>query len=196
MNYDPDKHHRRSIRLKNYDYSQAGYYFVTICCYQRQCLFGDIIDGVMKLNQYGEIVAENYQWLSQRYPYLILDEWIVMPNHFHGIIVLTDKPRRGGSRTAPTTLNHKDIILTDKNLPINPELKRKTLGRLIGVFKTVSTKQINLIRNMPGTKIWQRNYYEHIIRNKRLLENIRQYIINNSLSWHTDSLHPNNSPKW
>ena len=108
-----------------------------------------------------------------------------MPNHFHGIIVLTDKPRRGGSRTAPTTLNHKDIILTDKNLPINPELKRKTLGRLIGVFKTVSTKQINLIRNMPGTKIWQ-----------RLLENIRQYIINNSLSWHTDSLHPNNSPKW
>ena len=95
MKYDPNKQHRRSLRLKNYDYSQARYYFVTICCDRRQCLFGDIVDGVMQLNQYGEIVAQNYQWLSQRYPYLILDEWIVMPNHFHGIMILTDKPRRG-----------------------------------------------------------------------------------------------------
>ena len=201
MNYDPDLHHRRSIRLKNYDYSQTGYYFVTICCYQKQCLFGDIVDGLMQLNQYAEIVAENYQWLSQRYPYLILDEWIVMPNHFHGIMILTDQPRRGGSRTAPTmetapTLNRQDVILTDKNLPINPELKRKSLGRLIGAFKTVTTKQINQIRNTPGAKIWQRNYYEHIIRNERSLDNIRQYIINNPLSWHKDRLHPNNPSKW
>ncbi|MGK7948162.1 MAG: hypothetical protein AB4368_04995 [Xenococcaceae cyanobacterium] len=81
-----------------------------------------------------------------------------MPNHFHGIMVLIDKPRRGCSRTAPT-LNRNDVVLTDKNLPINPELKRKSLGRLIGAFKTVSTKQINLIRNAPGTPIWQRNYH-------------------------------------
>ncbi|MGK7936269.1 MAG: hypothetical protein AB4206_10825 [Xenococcaceae cyanobacterium] len=92
MQYYPEKHHRRSIRLKGYDYSQAGYYFVTICCYQKQCLFGNIVDGVVRLNQYGEIVAETYQWLSQRYPYLILDEWVIMPNHFHGIMVLTNKP--------------------------------------------------------------------------------------------------------
>ncbi|VEP18004.1 conserved hypothetical protein [Hyella patelloides LEGE 07179] len=92
MSYNPDKHHRRSIRLSGYDYSQAGYYFVTICCYQRQCFFGEIIDGAMQLNQYGEIVAETYQWLAQRYPYLILDEWVIMPNHFHGIMVLTNKP--------------------------------------------------------------------------------------------------------
>ena len=195
MNYDPAKHHRRSIRLPGYDYSQAGYYFVTICCYQRQCLFGDIVNGAMQLNRYGETVAQTYRWLSQRYPYLILDEWVIMPNHFHGIMVLTDKPRRGGSRTAPT-LNYKNVILTDKNLPINPELKHKTLGRLIGAFKTVSTKKINLICNTPGTKIWQRNYYEHIIRNEKALNNIRQYIINNPLSWHNDQLHPNNPSKW
>ena len=98
MKYYPAKHHRRSIRLPGYDYSQAGYYFVTICCYQRQCLFGDIVNGVMQLSQYGEIVAQTYQWLFQRYPYLILDEWIIMPNHFHEIMVITNKPRRGDSR--------------------------------------------------------------------------------------------------
>ena len=183
MKYDPTKHHRRSIRLKGYDYSQAGYYFVTICCYQRQCLFGEIVDGVMRLNQYGEIVAETYQWLSSRYPYVHLDKWIIMPNHFHGIIVLTDKLCRGASQSAPTTTN-------------NSELKRKPLGRLIGAFKTVSTKKINLIRNAPGTAIWQRNYYEHIIRNEESLNRIRQYIINNPLSWQIDQLHPDNPSKW
>ena len=75
-------------------------------------------------------------------------------------------------------------------------MKRKPLGRLIGTFKTVSTKKINLIRNTPGTKIWQRNYYEHIIRNETALNNIRQYIINNPLSWYKDQLHPNNPSKW
>lgn len=201
MRYDPARHNRRSIRLKEYDYSQSGFYFVTICCYQRQCLFGEIVDGVMELNQYGEIVAETYQWLSQRYPYLNLDEWIIMPNHFHGIMIISDKPRRGSSRTAPTIpntpiLNRKDVVLTDKNLPINPELKPKTLGRLIGVFKTVSTKQINLTCNLPGTPIWQRNYYEHIIRNEKSLNKIREYVVNNPLLWERDQLHPNNPSKW
>ena len=201
MKYYPAKHHRRSIRLKNYDYSQAGYYFVTICCYQRQCLFGDIVNSLMQLNQYGEIVEQTYQWLSQRYPYLILDEWIIMPNHFHGIIVITNTSCRGRSRTTPTaknvpTLTRNDVILTDKNLPINPELKRKPLGRLIGTFKTVSTKNINLIRNTTGTPVWQRNYYEHIIRNETALNKIREYIINNPLSWEDDQLHPKNPSKW
>jgi putative transposase len=98
MKYDPAKHHRRSIRLPGYDYSQAGYYFVTICCHQKQLLFGEIVNGAMQLNRYGEVVDETYQWLSLRYPYVYLDEWIIMPNHFHGIIVLTDKPCRGVSR--------------------------------------------------------------------------------------------------
>ena len=105
------------------------------------------------------------------------------------------------ARSAPTipntpTLNRKDIVLTDKDLPINPELKPKTLGRLIGVFKTVSTKQINLIRNVLGTPVWQRNYYEHIIRNEESLNKIREYVINNPLTWKEDQLHPNNPSKW
>lgn len=104
MQYNPAKHHRRSIRLPGYDYTQSGAYFVTICVYQKQCLFGEIVNGQMRLNQYGQIVAQTYQWLCQRYPYICLDEWIVMPNHFHGIMVITDTPCRGSSRTAPTTI--------------------------------------------------------------------------------------------
>ncbi|MDJ0596310.1 MAG: hypothetical protein QNJ72_41080, partial [Pleurocapsa sp. MO_226.B13] len=93
MKYDPNRHHRRSIRLPGYDYRQSGAYFVTICVDRRQCLFGDIVDGQMNLNQHGVIVAETYQWLCQRYRYLHTDEWIVMPNHFHAIMVITDQSR-------------------------------------------------------------------------------------------------------
>jgi len=185
MKYDPDRHHRRSIRLKGYDYSQPGAYFVTICVDRRECLFGDVVDGQMRLNQYGVIVAETYQWVCQRYPYLRSDEWVVMPNHFHAVMVITDQPRRGVSRNAPT-MGNAPII----------NIKRKPLGRLIGAFKTVSTKKINILRDAPGTKLWQRNYYEHIIRNQDAMDKIRRYIVNNPLSWSIDQLHPDNPSKW
>ena len=93
MKYVPNRHHRRSIRLKEYDYSQPGAYFVTICVDQRQCLFGDVVDGQMVLNQYGMVVADIYQWLCDHYSYLYTDEWIVMPNHFHAIMIIAEKPR-------------------------------------------------------------------------------------------------------
>ena len=192
MKYDPNKHHRRSIRLPGYDYRQPGAYFVTICAYQRQCVFGDVVDGQMVLNQYGMIVADTYQWLCDHYSYLHTDEWLVMPNHFHAIMVITDqsrtdndKPRRGVSRNAPTTRNA---------ITINKQ--RKPLGRLIGAFKTVSTKKINTLRDAPGTKLWQRNYYEHIIRNQDAMDKIRNYIVNNPVSWSIDQLHPDNPSKW
>ena len=200
MKYDPIQHHRRSIRLSGYDYSQSGAYFVTICSYQRQCVFGDIVNGQMHLNQYGDIVADTYQWLCQRYPFLHLDEWIIMPNHFHAIMVIadqsyinTDKPCRGGSRTAPTNYQRQtDTTINHRN----STAKRKPLGRLIGAFKTVSTKKINILRDAPGTPLWQRNYYEHIIRNEQAMDKIRQYIINNLISWVEDQLHPDNPSKW
>jgi REP element-mobilizing transposase RayT len=174
MNYNPEKHHRRSIRLKDYDYSQSGAYFVTICSWSRECLFGEIIDGNMQLEEFGQIIQENWIWLSHQYKYVHLDEWSVMPNHLHGIIVINDDGR-GGSRTAPTNI-----------------IKRKSLGRLIGAFKTVSTKQINLIRNTPGEPVWQRNYYERIIRNEDELNHIREYIINNPSQWAEDENNPEN----
>ena len=121
MKFNPKIHHRRSIRLKGYDYSQAGAYFVTIVTWQREMLFGEIVDGVMKLNVIGKIVSGKWQWLETQYEYVELGEWVVMPNHFHGILVIHDDGR-GGSRPAPTPIKHKP------------------LGGLIGAFKTVSTK--------------------------------------------------------
>ena len=139
MKYDIQKHHRRSIRLPDYDYTSQGYYFVTICSQQRKCLFGDIHDDVIVLNDLGRIAHSVWHWLDEHHDHVELDIHIVMPNHLHGIIILSDK-RSGDSRIATTTR------------------KRKPLGRLVGVFKTVSTKQINQIRNTPGERVWQRNY--------------------------------------
>ncbi len=184
MNYDPDKHHRRSIRLSGYDYSQAGYYFVTICCYHRQCLFGDIFDGVMQLNRYGAIVEKEWLRSSLIRQEIELDKYVVMPNHFHGIVTIN--PVGANGRSPLQLLNPTKF----------PSMKPKSLSSLMAGFKSAVTKQINLIRDTLGTKIWQRNYYEHIIRNERSLNNIRQYIINNPLSWDNDQLHPNNPSKW
>ena len=167
MPYNPDKHHRRSIRLPGYDYRGDGMYFVTLCTHDRGQLFGNVTAGTPHLNQYGQIVADAWLWLAQQYPYVIIDAWVVMPNHFHGILVIGDDDR-GGSRSAPT---------------------RKPLGRLIGAFKTVSTKQINHLRDTSGTVVWQRNYYEHIIRNEDRLHEIRHYIETNPARWTEDSLY-------
>ncbi len=167
MKYDPDFHHRRSIRIPRYDYSSPGMYFITICTNNRELLFGDIVDGEMVLNEYGNIISETWQWLDVHYKFIQLHEWIIMPNHLHGIIEYC-ADCRGGSRIAPTVT------------------KIKPLGRIIGVFKTVSTKQINNINKTPGQKLWQRNYWEQVIRDENDLNRIREYIINNPLKWPED----------
>jgi len=176
VKYNPDKHHRRSIRLQGYDYRSASTYFITICTHQRECLLGETIEGEMRLNEFGKVVADTYVWLETQYSYVHWDAWVVMPNHLHGILVVTDIPGTGDSRIAPTERG----------------TNRKSLGRLIGAFKTVSTKRINLIRNTPGSRIWQRNYYERIVRNEESLRSIRQYIHNNPLHWQKDQLYSDN----
>ena len=168
MTYDPQKHNRRSIRLKGYDYTQPGVYFVTVVTQQRECSLGEIFKNEMVVNPAGKIVLEAWGWLASQYAYVTLDEFCVMPNHFHGVIMIDDTGfRRGGSLTAPT--------------------KTKPLGRLIGAFKTVSTKWINEMRGTPGATVWQRNYYEHIVRDGRELGRIRAYIATNPARWHKDT---------
>jgi len=167
MTYDILKHHRRSIRLKGYDYTQPGAYFVTVVTRERECSFGEIVNNEMVVNPVGKIVLDTWGWLAAQYAYVTLDEFCVMPNHFHGVIMINDTGVcRGGSRTAPT--------------------KTKPLGRLIGAFKTVSTKRINEMRGTPGVTLWQRNYYEHIIRNEHELGRIRTYIAANPARWQED----------
>ncbi len=136
---------------------------------------GHVLNGQVMVNDYGKLVAESWEWLTERYPYVRLDEWVLMPNHLHGILVIADDCR-GGSRTAPTG-------------PSGIGFRRKTLGRLVGAFKTVSTKKINEFRSTPGTLVWQRNYYEHVIRSESSLQAIRTYIVNNPGAWESDELY-------
>ncbi len=183
MPYDPKVHHRRSIRLPGYDYSQPGEYSVTICTENKEHLFGQVVEGEMHRNAFGDHVAVCWKWLACQYPYVELDEWIVMPNHLHGIIVITDcrggsRSDRDRSRTAPTL----GAVDESPNAPT----KRKPLGRLVGAFKTVSTERFHEMGGTPGAPLWQRDFYEHIIRNGDELNKIREYIQTNPLRWDTD----------
>ena len=156
--FDPNRHRRRSIRLKDYDYSRIGAYFVTICAYRRQALFGEISNGEMVPNPLGHAVDRHWAHLAQHHWHVELDEYVVMPNHFHGILILAQQS------------NQHDMT------------------EVIRGFKTFSARRINQLRGLKGVPVWQRNYYEHIIRDQAALENIRRYIQRNPKTWETDKL--------
>lgn len=161
MIHDEFQHHRRSIRLEGYDYAQVGAYFVTICAFHRENLFGEVENGEVKLNPFGKVVQRHWGDLSDHFPTLSLDAFVIMPNHVHGILVLDGT--RAGHRPAPT------------------------LADIVRGFKTFSAREINQMRRMSDSPVWQRNYYDHIIRNETALERIRCYIAENPQQWATDS---------
>lgn len=176
--YNPAIHHRRSIRLQGWDYRRAGRYFVTICVQYRECLFGQIEHGKFYPNQFGELVVESLNSVSsfasrQGYGAIASDSnittspWVVMPNHVHFILEIGNE-------------NQHEILL----------------GEWIRQFKYSTTCQINALRDTPGVRVWQRNYYEHIIRDESAYEMICNYIRDNPLRWQIDQLHPNNPSKW
>ncbi|WP_157850594.1 transposase [Chloracidobacterium thermophilum] len=248
MKYDPERHHRRSIRLRGYDYSQAGAYFVTICTRNRACLFGEVVDGTVQLNPLGEIVQQTWHNLPNHVAGIRLDTFVVMPNHVHGIIMIDDDTGAktmgadgvvgtdgvgahggvgAGSEPAPThqpaptiepTPTHQPTPTTETKNPtatltstITPatetapiieattpgpaamsavRLKRQGLPEIIRQFKTFSARRINEHQGTPGIAIWQRNYYEHIIRNREALHRIRQYVLDNPRRWASDRENP------
>ncbi|MDD3806815.1 MAG: hypothetical protein PHE86_02090 [Candidatus Marinimicrobia bacterium] len=178
MKYNPEEHHRQSIRLKDYDYSQPGAYFVTICTQNQECLFGKIVDGKMVLNECGKITKQCWLDIPNHYSNAELDEFVIMPNHIHGIIIIVGGINVGAIHESP---QH------ESPLPPHSTITRRKmlLPKIIGFYKMNSAKQINQIRHMPGTPVWQRNYYEHIIRNENEneLNRVHKYIINNPLQW-------------
>lgn len=171
---------RRSIRLKYYDYSEDGAYFVTLVSYKCKRLFGDITDGEMTLSTLGCIVQEEWEHTAIIRPYVELDAFVVMPNHLHAIVVFQRKSQniddscRGAQLCAPTREN--------SGLYRQPH----SLGSLIAGFKAAATSRINRTRLTPGQRVWHRNYYEHIIRNERALNAIREYIHFNPARWSED----------
>jgi putative transposase len=163
----PSFHTRKEIRLKGYDYSSPGEYFVTFCTKEREHLFGKVVNGTMTLNSIGVTTVGCWNELPLHYPNVELDEFIVMPNHIHGIIRIVGNPVR--ARHA------------------SPEQKRRNnLGDIVGSFKSAVTDRVNRIRYTPGATIWQRGYCEHVIRDDRSLNNIRDYIATNPRRWSMD----------
>jgi len=165
-------HHRRSSRLQGYDYSQAGAYFVTICTHARRSFFGFISDSEMRMSDMGSIAMEYWERLPHRFPCVSLDECIVMPNHLHGIIIIV-----GAQLIAPW---NEDLLGAINRAP--------TLGEIIRSFKAVTSRQIR--GSVNQTFGWQRNYYEHVIRNENSLNHIREYISTNPMRWELDRENP------
>ncbi|MBU3950222.1 MAG: transposase [Proteobacteria bacterium] len=214
MRYDPDTHHRRrSVRLTGYDYSKAGLYFITICTNNRLCVLGQIvgagskpaqyktpeattetgskpapnnIPAYMVLNDYGRIVEQIWFDLVNHVKNFRFHEFVAMPNHIHGIIEIIDdeclmnRPtgldsKRAGLEPAPT------VTVTNAGVE-----KRTTISEIVRQLKTFSARRINKLQNTPGVSFWQRNYYEHIIRDEKSYCKISEYIRTNPLQWQSD----------
>src|SRR3989339_955558 len=218
---------RRSIRLPGFDYSEYGYYFVTICTYNREPLFGEIINGKIKLNDAGRIVFDEWNNTANIRKNVELDIFTVMPNHFHAIIKINRPVGAYGHTPISTNANEDRAYINTPNEDrayintpnedrayintpnedrayintpnedrayINTPLQspKNNLGAIIRGFKSATTTKINLLLNSPGVPVWQRNYYEHIVREEDELNNIRQYILENSHSWVRDENNPKN----
>jgi len=226
-------HNRRSIRLRGYDYSRTGMYFITLCIHDRaQFVFGNIVGATgaspqMKLNEYGHIIRDEWERSFKIRSELILDEYVIMPDHMHAVICIGNLPGRGDRRVARNyprdtrvARNYRDprvarnsgrvahinpdgtitqgdtpVHNTKGDAPVAPTTdtretptgpKSRSIGAMIAGFKSGTIKRINELRKTPGEWVWQRNYFEHIIRNEQSLYRIRQYIRNNPVKWFND----------
>ncbi len=178
---DPFKHHRRSLRLKGYDYSQEGAYYVTIVTQHHLCLFGDAVNGAMRLNELGRALEDEWLKTAEIRQNIQLDYFMVMPNHFHAVVFITrNVVGRGTLQRAPTENTREQF-----GKPIYG-----SLASIVRAFKAVTTKRVNDIRGTQGAPVWQRGYYEHIVRNERELQRIRAYIVNNPANWQLDQENP------
>ena len=164
---------RKRNRLSGYDYTTTGLYFITLVVKDRERVLGNMAGGMIQLSLHGKIVRDQWIWLHQQYRYLLMDEYVVMPNHFHGIITMAGYCRDRSSRD-----------FNERNGPDRSLQKMKPLSQLIGAFKTTSSRRIHEIGLV--TFQWQKSFYDHIIRNEKELERVREYIHTNSLRWELD----------
>jgi putative transposase len=195
IKYNPLIHNRKSIRLKGYDYTKAGLYFITICCQDRACLFGHIINGEMLLNKAEHMILRWYDELENKFPVVKCNEVVVMPNHFHCIIEIVESIVIGvwaDLRVCTIEEDHHQQNVDD----VEGSTRRCTptsISETIQWFKTMTTNEyIRGVKNLGwepfNGKIWERNYYEHIIRNEQSCKRIANYIVNNPKKWEEDKL--------
>jgi len=169
--FDPNIHHRRSVRLKGYDYTKAGLYFITVCVESYKCLFGNVADGIMVLNECGKTVENCWNEIPKHYPDCVLHEFVVMPNHLHGIVEIAV----GVENFRPNDDRVEDFRPLRYCAP-------RSIGAIVRGFKIGTTKKL-------GASVWQRNYYEHIIRDAKSHNQIADYIIYNPSKWEYDKFY-------
>ena len=190
--YNPQIHRRRSVRLKDYDYSQNGAYFITICTQNRKHIFGqitkdDLLCSQIVLNVCGKVAEKYWLEIPEHFPNALIDKYVIMPNHIHGIIIINDgktstiaeSSRRGTACRAPTGTNERFG---------KPQIG--SMPTIIRSYKSAVSKRINEILHTPGQSFWQRNYFEHIIRNDNDFYEIRKYINDNPRKWEDDKYNP------
>lgn len=190
------EYHRHSIRLKGYDYSQSGAYFITINTLNRAPLFGEIADGIMHPNRFGRIVCECWDSITEHFANVELDEFVAMPDHVHGIVLILAKPDVvdkqidvGARRAVPL----QNVVSSQNHKSQREQFGKPTcasIPTIIRSFKSAATKRINEEQDSSGCPVWQRNYYEHIIRDDGELNRIRQYIHDNPANWISDGEEP------
>lgn len=191
MKFNPGIHRRKSIRLKGYDYSQAGMYFITICCQNKECLFGEIFNYEILLNDAGHMINKWYAELENKFPDIKCNIHIIMPNHFHCILINSgignpETESVGADlRVCPPQVEHTGSQVEHTGSPLH---------RVVQWFKTMTTNDyIRGVKNFGwkrfNGKLWQRNYYEHIIRNAHSYEKIYNYITSNPSKWQEDKLY-------
>ena len=203
---NPDHQHRRSIRLPAFDYRERGAYFVTVCTHERRHLLGEVAGGMLRLNEVGRVVAACWDDLPRHYHGIELDAFVVMPNHIHGIIVLAGTPDVGDA--APGAQNESVVRARERATQVSPLPGRNgdtrgtgpeprgptrgSLGVIIGSFKASVTRRIGELARadatftLPAPPLWQRNYYEHILRDDAQLDRARRYILENPARWAED----------
>ncbi|HDL5699813.1 TPA: hypothetical protein PXE99_001635 [Mannheimia haemolytica] len=172
--YQPEIHRRRSIRLKHYDYRSQGFYFITLCCKNKHHFLGEIVDDEMRLNKIGNIVRQCWEDIPDHFPNVSLHSFVIMPNHLHGIIEIVETV--GANHHLPQCIRAKNVS------PLRGT--SQTIGSIVRGFKIGVTKWVR--QNTDISEIWQRNYYEHIIRNETSYFQIIEYIENNPLKWLED----------
>jgi putative transposase len=178
---------RQTIRLQNYDYSQPGMYFVTICTHDREPILGTIEGGYIIPTDAGKFVEQTWHTLPNRFPNLKTDEFILMPNHVHAILFLETRQssqKPGAASGAPT--GKTSSLRAASGAPTS----RRSLAEIVRAFKSLSAIGVNKIRMTPSQPLWQRNYYEHIIRSSQSLDQLRRYIQENPARWPSDEENP------
>jgi REP element-mobilizing transposase RayT len=189
-----DKYRIESARLLGWDYSSPGAYFVTLCTKRMVNWFGDVVDGTMRLSPIGEIVADEWRRTEQIRPDVSLDQWIVMPNHLHGIVVIQETALvEMNERSSTSVETHRDASLQEpKRNRFGPQ--GNNLASIVRGFKSASTKRIHALGHEEFC--WQPRYYDHIIRNEKSFNKIREYIANNVMQWESDRNHPSGLTDW